>query len=452
MRPFTIFSCICYSELPYSVLTEDSSVCLFVRDLKKPPATVGRQAKSATLADLTVRHYEQLLAAANIDTSAVTVMPLSQLFNEHYSLDQRRKLTYLYDKFIVEAPVATAVNAFLGAKLLYDGRAAFPVDLRAGDLASEWDVVLRQVFYQSQQAAEHLAAKPYICVGRQSHDVAQVAENIIDLLGQLGALHPGGAPNVAALYLRASGNVATAVQLYKDPATSAPVIPPPEVAVATPALNEDGTEAEVAAPVEKLTIKVPNLTQHLIDNHHYIVYDGEDDYTEEFGPDQPPKLTPQQQRAGGATAEYSNRRAPLQNQQYQQQNTHQQRANGVRQVASTVSGQTSNGSGGGNNVDELVMRGLKKLLGQQNLGQLVAGIQQGNGGNVRRMQQQQNGGGGHNNNGGGYVARRSINQQQQQQQQVMGRNQMTGGYVQRRRNANPMNGNNGVQRNNRRFI
>lgn len=435
------------------MLADDSAVCIFVRDLKKPPTTPGRNAKAPNLADLTVKHYEQLLTAAKVDISTVTIIPLSQLFNEHTSLDQRRKLTYLYDKFMVEASVATRVNAFLGSKLLYEARAAFPIDLQAADLAGEFDVVVRQVFYQSHQAADHQFVRPQVCVGRESQDTAQVAENIIDLLGQLGSLHPGGAPNISSLHLRASGNVATSVELFRDATTSAPEIPAPaaeEAAAGTVVKNDDGTETIVPAPVaEKLTVSVPNLTQHIIDNQHYIVYDGEDDYAEEFGTDASPTQNVRQFEKRGAGGlgvggEPPKRRTLTGASPQQQAQVQRAGPSGVKKVIATVQ------AGGTAEVDQLVLRGLKKLLAQQNLAGLMGGEgSQNGGGQARRMQ---NGGG-----NAGYVVRRPMMNQPQQQQRggIVGRNQMGGGNVQRRRNQNQqMNGSNGANgmRNNRRFI
>lgn len=439
------------------MLADDSAVCIFVRDLKKPPTTPGRNAKAPNLADLTVKHYEQLLTAAKIDISTVTIMPLSQLFNEHSSLDQRRKLTYLYDKFMVEAPVATRVNGFLGAKLLYESRAAFPIDLQAADLAGEFDVVLRQVFYQSHQTAENQFVRTQVCVGRESLDVAQVAENIIDLLGQLGPLQPGGAPNISALYLRASGNVATAVELYRDPATSAPEIPAPELPEPVVVKNADGTET-VVPPAEKLTVTVPNVNQYIIDNQHYIVYDGEDDYSEEFGvPDTPTKNFekrlrggPEAQRAAGGQQQQQQQRQ----QQHQQVNVQRAGPSGVKKIVGTVE------SGNTADVDLMVLQGLKKIL-SQNISHLITGQQNGGGGGgnngqpqqQRRMHPQQDG-------GAAYVVRRPVNQQQQRGG-IVGRNQMGGGNVQRRvryvnnngmMNGGNMGGNNNGMRQNRRFI
>lgn len=140
-------------------------------------------------------------------------MPISQFFNEYATFDQRRKLTFLFDKFMCDLPIATRVNAFLGFKLLQDGRGAFPVDLTSNELPEEVDGVLRQVYYQYPHL-EYSSNKPHIRVGRKSMPDEQVVENIIDLVHQLGSLHPGGSHNIAKIHLRANGNASTVVDLY----------------------------------------------------------------------------------------------------------------------------------------------------------------------------------------------------------------------------------------------
>lgn len=206
-----------HSELPHTVLAEDAPICIFVKDIKRPVATPARNAKPANIVDLTVKHYEQLFTSKKIDLSNITFMTLSQLINDYTSYDQRRKLTFLFDKFLVESTIATRVNAFLGSKLLVDGRVAYPIELGVDDLATEYDIVLRQVVYQATPTLEYQFNKPLIRVGRFSQPVSQVAENIIDLVGQLGTLHPGGSPNIQHIYLRTNGNVATFLQLYTNP-------------------------------------------------------------------------------------------------------------------------------------------------------------------------------------------------------------------------------------------
>lgn len=42
----------------------------------------------------------------------------------------------------------------------------------------------------------------------------QIAENIIELLKQLGSLHPGGSNNVYKLHLKPNVNISVAVPIY----------------------------------------------------------------------------------------------------------------------------------------------------------------------------------------------------------------------------------------------
>lgn len=198
------------------MLAEDAPIVVIVKDIKRPIATPARNAKPANIVDLTIKHYEQLFASKKIDVANITFLPLSQLINEYTSYDQRRKLTYLYDKFLVEASIGARVNAFLGTKLLIDGRVAYPIELSVDDLATEYDIVIRQVVYQSSQF-EYQMNKPFIRVGRFSQLVSQVAENIIDLVGQLGSIHPGGSVNIQNIHLRTNGNLSTYLKLYSNP-------------------------------------------------------------------------------------------------------------------------------------------------------------------------------------------------------------------------------------------
>ncbi len=42
----------------------------------------------------------------------------------------------------------------------------------------------------------------------------QIAENIIELLKQLGTLHPGGSNNIYKLHLKPNVNISVAVPIY----------------------------------------------------------------------------------------------------------------------------------------------------------------------------------------------------------------------------------------------
>lgn len=138
---------------------------------------------------------------------------MSQLYNDYSTFDQRRKLTFLFDKFLVDKKIATRVNGFMGTKLMQDGRAAFPVDLTLANLAQEIDANLRNVFYQYPFLDYH---KPNIKIGRHQMDDAKIVDNIIDVVRQLGTMHPGGSQNIWKIHIKPNVYVADTVDLYTN--------------------------------------------------------------------------------------------------------------------------------------------------------------------------------------------------------------------------------------------
>ncbi|KAG4078844.1 hypothetical protein HA402_007394 [Bradysia odoriphaga] len=186
--------------LPHSIETTEADVCLFVRDLKR-----GRKLDF----EPTIKHYEQLLRSKKV-TQPITIIPVNQLYNEFASFELRRKLTYLYDKFLVDKAVAAHVNGFLGNKIMLKGRSAIPIDIQSDNLPDEIETNLRKVFYK------HInnGIVQMVQIGRHSMSTEQIAENIIELLKQLGTLHPGGSNNIYKLHLKPNVNISVAVPIY----------------------------------------------------------------------------------------------------------------------------------------------------------------------------------------------------------------------------------------------
>lgn len=194
-------NCESFRTLKHTLQNEDSEIALFVKDLKR-----GRRLDF----EPTIQHYENLLREKNVTKYRITVIPVNQLYNEYATFELRRKLSYLYDKFLVDSSIAAHVNGFLGSKMLKKGRLAFPVDLSKENLSAEIDKALRKVFYKhvNQGITQNVQ------VGRHSMPNDQIAENIIDLLRQFGNVHPGGYKNVHKLYLRPQANVSVVIPLY----------------------------------------------------------------------------------------------------------------------------------------------------------------------------------------------------------------------------------------------
>lgn len=191
-----------FSSLPHSLENAESDICIFVKDLKR-----GRKLDY----EPTIKHYEALLKTKKVERN-ITIIPINQLYNEFATFELRRKLTYLYDRFLVDKAVATHVNGFLGHKLLTKGRSAIPVDLAADNLAEEIEGSLRKVFYKHVNNGITQSVQ----VGRHSQTDEQIGENIVELVNQLALLHPGGTQNVYKLHLKPNVNISVAVPIYVD--------------------------------------------------------------------------------------------------------------------------------------------------------------------------------------------------------------------------------------------
>lgn len=197
---YDFFLCIC-SALKHSLLDEDTEIALFVKDLKR-----GRRLDF----EPTVQHYEQVLREKGVTKFRITVIPINQLYNEYATFELRRKLSYLYDKFLADASIAAHVNGFLGTKMLKKGRLAIPVNLSKTDLNAEIEKALRKVFYKN--ANEGITQS--VQIGRHHMTDEQIAENVIDLLHRIGDVHPGGYKNVHKLFLRPQTNVSVIIPIF----------------------------------------------------------------------------------------------------------------------------------------------------------------------------------------------------------------------------------------------
>lgn len=198
------------SHLPHSQLDADTPIALFVKDLK--PQDTGRGRKVQDPYEHTVKHYEALLKRNNIDHN-ITVITLKQLINDHATLEDRRKLSFMYERFLADAKVAMVVNAYLGSKMLQDARIALPIEFDAENLREEIDYALETVtmvykIFENNGKTEHVR------VGRHSMPTEHIVENILDFLRQADMIVPGGTANIMKIVLKPSVYVFSAVELY----------------------------------------------------------------------------------------------------------------------------------------------------------------------------------------------------------------------------------------------
>lgn len=196
----SIVSAIC-STLKHTMVGEDDEIALFVKDLKR-----GRRLDF----EPTIQHYEELLREKGVTKYRITVIPINQLYNEFATFELRRKLSYLYDKFLADSSIAAHVNGFLGTKLMKKGRLAIPVHLSRPNLSSEIDKALRKVFHKHVDAGN----TQLIQIGKHHMSDEHITENLLDVLQRIGDIHPGGYLNINRLFLRPQTNVSVSILFF----------------------------------------------------------------------------------------------------------------------------------------------------------------------------------------------------------------------------------------------
>lgn len=164
---------------------------------------IVKGSKNAT--ENTIQHYENLLDTKNVSKYKITVI----LDNQLYENDAKTlALQYMYDKILADENIAARVKRFLGSKKFEKDHIAIPVNLLEENLSGEIDKAMRTVLYRHERNIE------YINVGKHKMSNGQIAENIIDLLGQFCDVPNKGYQNLLKVCLRPQANVSVVYPLY----------------------------------------------------------------------------------------------------------------------------------------------------------------------------------------------------------------------------------------------
>lgn len=165
--------------------------------------------------EYTIKHYEALLKRNGVEHN-IMIMTLKQLMNDYVTLDERRKLCFMYEKLLVDSNIALIVNSYFGHKIIQESRLAFPLDINAENLSNEINSVLRTVtilyrIYENRGRTHHVR------IGRHNNMTSeQIAENIIDFLQRADMIIPGGTANIQNITLKPSIYVSSAIELYAN--------------------------------------------------------------------------------------------------------------------------------------------------------------------------------------------------------------------------------------------
>ncbi|KAL2730691.1 ribosomal L1 domain-containing protein [Vespula squamosa] len=176
--------------LPYSIISSDDDIALFVCDLEK-----GRRKDY----ELTVNHYKELLDKYGC-TKIKDIIPINQVKTEYDQYELKRKLVASYDYFLVDGRIAGHISHLLG-KIFYKKR-KLPTSIKMNkeDLKYEIDYALRKTTMQLHPFADtHI-----VQVANTSMKKKQILENVFTVCNRLTKVYPGGWLNIRAIRLKTS--------------------------------------------------------------------------------------------------------------------------------------------------------------------------------------------------------------------------------------------------------
>ncbi|XP_047366090.1 ribosomal L1 domain-containing protein CG13096 [Vespa velutina] len=174
--------------LPYSIVSSDDDIALFVCDLER-----GRRKDY----EPTVNHYKELLDKCGC-TKIKDIIPMNQVKTEYDQYELKRKLVASYDYFLVDGKIAGHMSHLLG-KIFYKKR-KLPTSIKMNkeDLKCEIDYALRKTTMQLHSFADtHV-----IQVANTSMKKKQILENVFTVCNRLTKVYPGGWSNIRAIRLK----------------------------------------------------------------------------------------------------------------------------------------------------------------------------------------------------------------------------------------------------------
>lgn len=176
-------------NLPHSLASEKSEICLFTGDLDKR----DRRADS----ELTVDHYKELLADAGV-TRNVEIIPLRQLRTEYTPYESKRNLCVGYDVFLGDSKILPVLHRLLGKTFFAKNKLPRRIDLSSKHLRRDIEAVLSST--ELPLRGEGTASTVKVCNLEMSD--ADAAENVMAACEALACRLPGGWPNVLSLHIK----------------------------------------------------------------------------------------------------------------------------------------------------------------------------------------------------------------------------------------------------------
>lgn len=243
-------------QVPHSLMTDDTDVCLFVKDVHKD----AEDREDNRDYQPSVRHFRKVVDDAGVKRveEIIPIIRLKREFKEH---ETKRKLCDSYDLFLADDRICKFLPKLLGKTFFQKRKSPLPVKLsKGGAVANSFS----RIYDSVHGVITGKGSSQSLTVGHSGMTAKQVAENIDAVVKHLVTVIPAGWSNIRGLHITTMET--TSLPLYVDLSSGDDVDLPEDeqktrklIAVGDPGLLGDGEDDDEEGEVEVYddgTIKV----------------------------------------------------------------------------------------------------------------------------------------------------------------------------------------------------
>lgn len=185
-------------SLKHSLLSEESDICLIVKDIGNPKDYDG-----------TIEHYQKHLLDHDI-TRIKTIIPYHQFKSEYGNqFELKRKLLGLYDHFLVDGRISSNIAHSLGKIFLEKRKMPTSIKMNASNLKDHVEKALKKTIMKAYSKGDSYLVQ----VGHSKMLEEDVFENICEIVDELSDIFPGRFDNVRQLGLKTATGVLVPIYL-----------------------------------------------------------------------------------------------------------------------------------------------------------------------------------------------------------------------------------------------
>jgi len=206
-------------KVPHSLITENTDVCLFVKDVHKG----AEDQEDKRDFQPSVRHFRKIVDEAGVKVEEI--IPLIQLKREFHDFETQRKLCDSFDVFLCDDRISKFLPRLLGKNFFKKRR--LPVNVKLNDGPKAAANTLAKALSSVHGVVTGQGASTSLTVAHTGLTPQQIAENICTIVQHLVTVLPPGWANIRSLHITTTKTTSIPLFVSTEPAST--VILPPDV-------------------------------------------------------------------------------------------------------------------------------------------------------------------------------------------------------------------------------